>query len=135
MAGATLLTADDDVLPDCVTLRLDEEPDTLRLDEEPETLRLDEEPETLRLDDEAPTLRLDDEAPTLRLDDEAPTLRLDDEATLRSELELTDLEATEFDVERLTERSLLEPDIATRPVVLRLRFLSHPPPLTLRLGV
>ena len=113
MAGATLLTADEDeLLPDCDTLRLDDDPDTLRLDDVPDTLRLE-------LEFEAATLRFELEAATLRFELELP---------------FTDLEATEELVELLTLRLLLVPEMATRSEE-RLRFLSHPPPFTLRLGV
>lgn len=111
--------------------------DTLRLELLPETLRLELEPDTLRLELLFDTLRLELLFETLRLDDEAATLRLDDEAdVVLSGLDppLTDLEATVLEV-RLTLRLLLDPERATRSVVLRLRFLSHPSPLMRRLGV
>ena len=86
--------------------------DTLRVDELllPATLRLDEVllPATLRLDELLDTLRL-----------------LDEEL-------VTDLDATPDAVE--TVRLALEAD-TLRLAVLRLRFLSHPPLLILRLGV
>lgn len=86
--------------------------DTLRVDELllPATLRLDELllPATLRLDELLDTLRL-----------------LDEEL-------VTDLDATPDAVE--TVRLALEAD-TLRLAVLRLRFLSHPPLLILRLGV
>lgn len=113
VAGATLLTAEE-VLFCCDTLRVDELllPATLRLDELllPTTLRLDEVllPATLRLDELLDTLRL-----------------LDEEL-------VTDLDATPDAVE--TVRLALEAD-TLRLAVLRLRFLSHPPLLILRLGV
>ena len=113
VAGATLLTAEE-VLFCCDTLRVDELllPATLRLDEVllPATLRLDELllPATLRLDELLDTLRL-----------------LDEEL-------VTDLDATPDAVE--TVRLALEAD-TLRLAVLRLRFLSHPPLLILRLGV
>ncbi len=113
VAGATLLTAEE-VLFCCDTLRVDELllPATLRLDELllPATLRLDELllPATLRLDELLDTLRL-----------------LDEEL-------VTDLDATPDAVE--TVRLALEAD-TLRLAVLRLRFLSHPPLLILRLGV
>ena len=113
VAGATLLTAEE-VFFCCDTLRVDELllPATLRLDELllPATLRLDELllPATLRLDELLDTLRL-----------------LDDEL-------VTDLDATPDAVE--TVRLALEAD-TLRLAVLRLRFLSHPPLLILRLGV
>jgi hypothetical protein len=109
VAGATLLT-EEELLPDC---------DTLRVEEVPDTLRLDEVPDTLRLELELPLL-------TLRFEAEA-TLRPDEEP----EVPLTDLDATSLDL--LTLRLLLEPDIATLSVVLRLRLRSHPPLLILRL--
>jgi hypothetical protein len=113
VAGATLLTAEE-VFFCCDTLRVDELllPATLRLDELllPATLRLDELllPATLRLDELLDTLRL-----------------LDEEL-------VTDLDATPDAVE--TVRLALEAD-TLRLAVLRLRFLSHPPLLILRLGV
>lgn len=110
VAGATLLT-DEELLPDCETLRLDEVPDTLRLEEVPDTLRLELE------------------LPLL-------TLRFEAEATLRPaeepEVPLTDLDATWLP-DLLTLRLLLEPEIATLSVVVRLRFRSQPPLLILRL--
>ena len=115
VAGATLLTAEE-VLFCCDTLRVDELllPATLRLDELllPATLRLDELllPATLRLDEVL--------LPA--------TLRLLDEELV------TDLDATPDAVE--TVRLALEAD-TLRLAVLRLRFLSHPPLLILRLGV
>lgn len=122
VAGATLLTPDDEV-PDCDdTLRLELELLpllTLRLDDELDTLRLELEPLTLRDEDDAATLRDEDDAATLRFEPAFPD---------------ADLEATPSAVERLTLRLLLDADIATRSVE-RLRFLSHPPPLMLRLGV
>ena len=136
VAGATLLT-DDELLPDCDTLRLELELVllTLRLELElPElTLRLELEllELTLRLELELLelTLRLELELPllTLRLEDVPDTLRPDAEP----EVPFTDLDATEFD-DLLTLRLLLEPDIATRSVVVRLRLRSQPPLLILR---
>ena len=86
--------------------------DTLPVDELllPDTLRVDELllPATLRLDELLDTLRL-----------------LDEEL-------VTDLDATPDAVE--TVRLALEAD-TLRFDVLRLRFLSHPPLLILRLGV
>ena len=113
VAGATLLTAEE-VLFCCDTLRVDE----LLL---PATLRLDEVllPATLRLDELLPPA-------TLRLDELLDTLRLLDEELV------TDLDATPDAVE--TVRLALEAD-TLRLAVLRLRFLSHPPLLILRLGV
>ena len=135
VAGATLLTAEE-VLFCCDTLRVDELllPATLRLDELllPATLRLDELllPATLRLDELLlpATLRLDELLlpATLRLDELLDTLRLLDEELV------TDLDATPDAVE--TVRLALEAD-TLRLAVLRLRFLSHPPLLILRLGV
>ena len=118
VAGATLRTACE--LFDCDTLRLEVEPDTLRLELLPATLRLELLPDTLRLDDEPATVRLEDEPDTV-----LSGLAL---------LPFTDLEATVFDV-RLTLRLLLDENAATVRSVLRLRFLSHPPLLILRLGV
>ena len=126
VAGATLLTAEE-VLFCCDTLRVDELllPATLRLDELllPATLRLDELllPATLRLDEVLLPA-------TLRLDEVLlpATLRLLDEELV------TDLDATPDAVE--TVRLALEAD-TLRLAVLRLRFLSHPPLLILRLGV
>ena len=148
VAGATLLT---DELLDCeLTLRLELElvvptlrlellvlePATLRLLLElvVPTLRLELLPATLRLEllvPELATLRLllEFEAPTLRLELEDATLRLGDDAAVL----LTDLDATEPEAV-LTVRLALEPDIAIRSVE-RLRFLSHPPPFILRLGL
>ena len=113
---------------DCDTLRLELLPDTLRLELEPAALRL---VLLLPLD----TLRLELLPDTLRLADEPDTLRFELLATLLSEdvAVPTVLEATELDV-RLTLRLLLEANAAVRSV-LRLRFLSHPPLLILRLGV
>ena len=125
VAGATLRTDCELLLP--LTLRVPELLLTLRLAELllPDTLRLDEEAETLRFADEDDTLRFADEDDTLRFADEADTLRLADEAdTVLSELEETDLEATELAV--LTVRTALDAD--RRAVVLRLRLRSQPPP-------
>ena len=116
VAGATLRTACE--LLDCDTLRLELLPDTLRLELLPATLRLELPLDTLRLELLPDTLRLADELATLLSGLEPP---------------LTDLEATLFDV-RLTLRLPLEANAAVRSV-LRLRFLSHPPLLILRLGV
>ncbi len=136
MAGVTLLTADDEVVErpsDCETLRVE------LLAEPLLTERLELLPLTLRLELELllPTLRLELELllPTLRLD--ADTLRLEEvPVTLLSGVALvvTDLEATGFEAE-LTLRLLLEPNAAVLPDAVRLRFLSQPPPFTLRLGV
>ena len=90
---------------------------TLRLELEPATLRLELLPATLRLELLPATLRLAEEPDTLR-----PSVELPD----------TDLDATPDVV--LTVRLALDPN-AGRLVVLRLRFLSHPPLLILRLGV
>lgn len=127
VAGATLRTACE--LFDCDTLRLEVEPDTLRLELLPATLRLELEPATLRLELLPDTLRLDDEPATVRLEDEPDTV-----LSGLALLPFTDLEATVFDV-RLTLRLLLDENAATVRSVLRLRFLSHPPLLILRLGV
>ena len=99
---------------------------TERLELLPLTERLELDPATLRLELELlfPTLRLDDDADTLRLDDEPATL-LSGVAFV-----VTDLEATPE--AELTLRLLLEPNAAVLPDTVRLRFLSHPPPLTLR---
>lgn len=146
MAGATLLTADDEVVErpsDCETLRVEllvEPLLTERLELLPLTLRLELLPVLLpteRLELVPATLRLELELllPTLRLD--ADTLRLKEvPATLLSGVALvvTDLEATELEPE-LTLRLLLEPNAAVLPDTVRLRFLSQPPPFTLRLGV
>ena len=112
-----------------LTERLELDPATLRLELDPATLRLELDPATLRLELELlfPTLRLDADADTLRLDDEPATL-LSGVAFV-----VTDLEATPE--AELTLRLLLEPNAAVLPDTVRLRFLSHPPPLTLRLGV
>ena len=137
VAGATLLT--DDELPDCDdTLRLDDELDTLRLE-----LELELETLRLELEFELDTLRLELEVEldTLRLALlllAVLTLRFEEELTLRPADEvpeplLTDLDATGLAL--LTLRLALVPENAIRSVVVRLRFLSHPPPLTLRLGV
>ena len=74
------------------------------------------------------TLRVDELLlpATLRLDELLDTLRLLDEELV------TDLDATPDAVE--TVRLALEAD-TLRLAVLRLRFLSHPPLLILRLGV
>ena len=108
VAGVTLLT--DELLDCCETLRVELElllPATLRLELLPATLRLELLPATLRLVEEPATLRLSVELPE------------------------TDLDATP-DV--VTVRLALEPN-AGRLLVLRLRFLSHPPLFILRLGV
>lgn len=122
VAGATLLTDEEDVLPFCCeTLRVELEVVlpvlTLRVELLPATLRLELDPATLRLELLPATLRLADEPATVR-----PSV----------ELPFTDLDATPEVV--LTERLALEPN-AERLVELRLRFLSHPPLLMLRLGV
>ena len=83
----------------------------------PATLRLELEPATLRLELEPATLRLEVEPDTLRPSADEP---------------LTDLEATPEDW--VTLRLALVPN-AVRFEVLPLRFLSHPPPFTLRLGL
>ena len=98
---------------------------TLRVELLPATLRLELDPATLRLELLPATLRLELEPATLRLAEEPDTLR-------PSELPETDLDATPEVV--LTVRLALEPN-AGRLVVLRLRFLSHPPLFILRLGV
>lgn len=117
VAGATLLTDDEDVLPFCVeTLRLELLPATLRLELDPATLRLELDPATLRLELLPATLRLVEEPDTVRL----------------SELPATDLDDTPDAV--VTVRLALEPN-AGRLAVLRLRFLSHPPLFILRLGL
>ena len=121
VAGATLLTACE--LLDCDTLRVELLPLTLRLEDEPDTLRLELLLLTLRLDEEAATLRLELLLLTLRFEAELETLRFS--------LEFTDLDAT-APPGRLTLRLLLEPEIPLLAVE-RLRFLSQPPPLILRL--
>ena len=130
VAGATLLTDEEDVLPFCCeTLRVELEVVlpvlTLRVELLPATLRLELDPATLRLELLPATLRLELEPATLRLAEVPDTLR-------PSELPETDLDATPEVV--LTVRLALEPN-AGRLVVLRLRFLSHPPLFILRLGV
>ena len=93
------------------TLRTDELLDccdTLRVELLPDTLRLELLPDTLRLEAAVDTVRLSDEL-------------------------FTDLEAIPEEV--VTERLELEPNDAVRSVVLRLRFLSQPPLLILRLGL
>lgn len=120
VAGATLLTADE--LVPCDTLRLELLPLTLRLELLPLTLRLLLVPDALRLLLLLLTLRLDEDAATLRLDD--------DPDMLLSWAALPDLASDAV----LTVRLLLDPNAAERDV-LRLRFLSHPPPLTERLGL
>ena len=130
VAGATLLTACE--LLDCDTLRVELLPLTLRLEDEPDTLRLELLLLTLRLDEEAATLRLELLLLTLRLELLLLTLRFEAElATLRFSLEFTALDAT-APPGRLTLRLLLEPEIPLLAVE-RLRFLSQPPPLMLRL--
>ena len=136
VAGATLLTdellfccetlrVELEVLP-LLTLRLELEPATLRLELEPSTLRLELEPATLRLVLLLLTLRLELEPATLRFVEEPDTLRLSVEALV------TDLEDK---VEAgVTVRLALVPNEAVR-LVLPLRFLSHPPPFILRLGL
>lgn len=128
VAGATLLT-DDEPLPDCDTLRVEPEVVLLLL-----TLRLELLEVELLL-----TLRVEDEPDTLRLALEPLlTLRFEAELTLRPDTEpeapFTDLDAAELP-DMLTLRLLLEPDIAIRSVVVRLRLRSHPPPFILRFGV
>ncbi len=145
VAGATLLTdellfccetlrVELEVLP-LLTLRLELEPATLRLELEPSTLRLELEPATLRLELEPATLRLVLLLLTLRLELEPATLRFVEEPdTLRLSVEalVTDLEDK---VEAgVTVRLALVPNEAVR-LVLPLRFLSHPPPFILRLGL
>jgi len=78
------------------------------------------------------TLRDDDEAATLRPepDDTGVDVEEPDDATLREEAALTGLD-DEFE----TLRPELVPVADTRPLELRLRFLSHPPLLIRRLGV
>ena len=128
VAGATLRT-DDEFPLCCETLRVELEVLlllTLRLELEPATLRLELEPATLRLELEPATLRLELLPATLRLAEEPDTLRP------LVEVPDTDLDATPDVV--LTVRLALVPN-AGRLVVLRLRFLSHPPLLMLRLGV
>lgn len=121
VAGATLLTDDEDVLPFCVeTLRVELEVVLLLL-----TLRLELLPATLRLELDPATLRLELLPATLRLVEEPDTVRL-------SELPATDLDDTPDAV--VTVRLALEPN-AGRLAVLRLRFLSHPPLFILRLGL
>lgn len=119
VAGATLRT-DDEFPLCCETLRVELEVLlpvlTLRLELDPATLRLELDPATLRLELLPATLRLAEVPATLR----------------PSELPETDLDATPEVV--LTVRLALEPN-AGRLVVLRLRFLSHPPLFILRLGV
>jgi hypothetical protein len=118
VAGVTLLT--DELLDCCETLRVElelPEPATLRLELLPATLRLELDPATLRLELDPATLRLAEDPATLRLS---------------VEVLFTDLDA----VVVLTLRLELEPNAAERlAVVLRLRFLSHPPSLILRLGL
>lgn len=118
VAGVTLLT--DELLDCCETLRVElelPEPATLRLELLPATLRLELLPATLRLELDPATLRLAEDPATLRLS---------------VEVLFTDLDA----VVVLTLRLELEPNAAERlAVVLRLRFLSHPPSLILRLGL
>ena len=131
VAGVTLLTACE--LLDCDTLRVELLPDTLRLEDEPDTLRLELLLLTLRLELLLPVLRLDEEAATLRLELLLLTLRFADEPdTPRLSPEFTALEAT-APPGRLTLRLLLEPEIPLLTAVERLRFLSQPPPLMLRL--
>lgn len=130
VAGATLLTDDEDVLPFCVeTLRVELEVVllllTLRVELLPATLRLELDPATLRLELLPATLRLELLPATLRLVEEPDTVRL-------SELPATDLDDTPDAV--VTVRLALEPN-AGRLAVLRLRFLSHPPLFILRLGM
>ena len=119
VAGATLRT-DDEFPLCCETLRVELEVLlpvlTLRLELDPATLRLELDPAMLRLELLPATLRLAEVPATLR----------------PSELPETDLDATPEVV--LTVRLALEPN-AGRLVVLRLRFLSHPPLFILRLGV
>lgn len=117
VAGVTLLT--DELMDCCETLRVELEllPATLRLELLPATLRLELDPATLRLEFDPATLRLAEDPATLRLS---------------VEVLFTDLDA----VVVLTLRLELEPNAAERlAVVLRLRFLSHPPSLILRLGL
>lgn len=127
VAGVTLLT--DELLDCCETLRVElelPEPATLRLELLPATLRLELLPATLRLELDPATLRLELLPATLRLAEDPATLRLSVEVLF------TDLDA----VVVLTLRLELEPNAAERlAVVLRLRFLSHPPSLILRLGL
>ena len=122
VAGATLFT--DELLDCCETLRFELLLETLRVELLPElaTLRLEVEPaETLRLEVEP--------AETLRLAVDPVALRPSFEAVP------ADLEAILLDV-RVTLRLEFEPNEAVRlAVVLRLRFLSHPPSLILRLGL
>jgi hypothetical protein len=133
VAGATLFT--DELLDCCETLRFELLLETLRVELLPElaTLRLELLPElaTLRLEVEpAETLRFEVEpAETLRLAVDPVALRPSFEAVP------ADLEAILLDV-RVTLRLEFEPNEAVRlAVVLRLRFLSHPPSLILRLGL
>ena len=93
VAGATLLTDEDEELPDCVPSRL-----TVRfaLELPVLTVREELEPETLR-----PALEPD----TLR-PDAVPTLRPFPEAAAS----FTDLDSARFTVRRLTVRSALEPE-------------------------
>lgn len=105
-----------------LTLRLE-----LELALEPATLRLELDPATLRLLLLPATLRLALDPATLRLLEEAATLRPSPDVLF------TDLDAT-LDA-GVTERLALDPNEALRFEVLRLRFLSHPPPFTLRLGL
>ena len=74
----------------------------------------------------------DDEAATLRPepDDTGVDVEEPEAATLREEAALTGLD-DEFE----TLRPELVPVADTRPLELRLRFLSHPPLLIRRLGV
>ena len=112
VAGATLFT--DELLDCCETLRVELLLETLRVELLPElaTLRLEVEP-----------------ADTLRLAVDPVALRPSFEAVP------ADLEAILLDV-RVTLRLEFEPNEAVRlAVVLRLRFLSHPPSLILRLGL
>lgn len=115
VAGATLRT--DELLDCCDTLRVELLPDTLRLELLPDTLRVELEFDTLWLELLPDTLRLDAAVDTVRLSDEL----------------FTDLEAIPEEV--VTERLELEPNDAVRSEVLRLRFLSQPPLLILRLGL
>lgn len=109
VAGATLLT--DELLFCCETLRVELEVLpllTLRLELEPATLRLELEPATLRFVEEPDTLRLSVEALVTDLEDKVEA--------------------------GVTVRLALVPNEAVR-LVLPLRFLSHPPPFILRLGL
>jgi hypothetical protein len=122
VAGATLLTDEEDEVELCDTLRLELLPDTLRLLLEPVALRLELLPDALRLELLLLTLRVDEDAATLRLDDEP--------ATLLCCAALPDLDTDAA----LTVRLLLDPNDAVRDV-LALRLRSQPPPFTLRLGL